>query len=756
MTPSLPQSTAGRAARLTMGVIVLFVLIGCVCAATLMFARVSVQSLGHASLVHLQVWSQLADRFPILINGITKDTEVPAVFEVHEQEFVHLLGVEDMQRRKVEALVARLRSPLLRWLALIESSDLNQFRRSDVDPQLRSLVHEIMPSKLKEMSGDKRAFHYRALLIARGNGELLYPLTKRVAIASEMLERGVIPIYIILTMLALSVIGGIWLIWRTALRPALASTQQSAMELATQNILLLRVEDQLSAAQKTARLSYWFEDAGGSSITTVNMEQVLGREAATLPTTIEELASLSPPEEAAHALEAYRKLRHSDGPVEISRTISIPGKQSITVRERIEALTRSGNRRIMGTMLDISELTRANEQLAKHDKVTTIETIIRGIAHDFNNLLAIIQGNAELAKRAPEASRARIDSIIMAVRTAHSVIRQLQLTPSETVQDAELLSPIEYIRSVSDAMAHESGGGVRITIHDNTKSNSPHGEIKILVNRGLFHNAIINILKNAMEAKPDSEIDIKIFIANSRDLAKALSPRAFVDRQETNLCIEVSDRGPGMTNAVRMRVLEPFFSTKGSGRGVGLWSVYSFMKSCGGHLNIESVLNQGTSVQMYFPITTLTKPGVLPKESRPADTGRTRRILVIEDESRFSDVLLEQLSILGLDAILAKDANSAEAILRSGRSFAAVLADINLGGGRTGIELMLQIGPEMPTTKVILMSGVVSNWVRPSDGYGKHWLFLEKPFTFAALNRVLVDLGIINATDGEASTGNRQ
>lgn len=741
-----------------MGVIVLFVLIGCVCAATLMFARVNVQSLGHASLIHLQVWSQLADQFPILINGISKDTEVPAVFEVHEQEFVHLLDVEDMQRRKVEALVARLRSPLLRWLAFVESSDLNQFQRSDIDPHLRSLVHEIMPSKLKEMSGNERAFHYRTLLIARGNGELLYPLSKRVAIASEMIERGVIPIYVILTLLALSVIGGIWLIWRTALRPALASTQQSAMELATQNILLLRVEDQLSAAQKTARLSYWFEDAGGSSITTVNMEQVLGREAATLPTTIEELASLSPPDEATHVLEAYRQLRHMDGPVEISRTISIPGEQSITVRERIEALTRSGNRRIMGTMLDISELTRAHEQLAKQDKVTTIETIIRGIAHDFNNLLAIIQGNAELAKRAPEASRARIDSIIMAVRTAHSVIRQLQLTPSETVQDAELLSPIEYIRSVSDAMAHEGGGGGggHITIHDNAKSNGPHGEIKILVNRGLFHNAIINILKNAMEAKPDGEIDIKIFIANSRDLAKALSPKAYVDRQETNLCIDVSDRGPGMSNAVRMRVLEPFFSTKGSGRGVGLWSVYSFMKSCGGHLNIESVLNHGTSVQMYFPINTLTKPGVLLKESRPADAGRTRRILVIEDESRFSDVLLEQLSILGLEAILAKDANSAEAVLRSDRSIAAVLADINLGGGRTGIELMLQIGPEMPTTKVILMSGVVSNWVRPAEAYGKHWLFLEKPFTFAALNRVLVDLGIINATDGEASTGNRQ
>lgn len=722
---------------------VLSVLVGCLCAATLLFANSKVQQLGHASLLHLRTWTQLTDRLPPLIRGIGQSSDIPAFVEVYRQEFTRLMQMEQENRSDVDALVAGFRSPFWRAAAFIDDSDLRSFQRSDIDSKLRILVRKLLPGEIHPADQAALAAEYQSLSTAQANGELLYPLSKRVAIASEMLTRCVVPLYFLLSLIGLSVMLGIWLMWQMALLPALARIQSDATDLTAQNALLRRAEDQINAAQHAARLSYWYGDIGSDSITTVHMEKVLGLEASEVPKSVEALASISPPAEAVLALEAYRKLLLEDGAAEISRTVTVPGREPVTVRERIESLTRADGRQIMGTILDISELARANEQLARLDKVKMIEALISGIAHDFKNMLGVIQGHAELARLKPSNNHIHIDSILFAVRSADSVIQQLQMNSLDGDRKPELIAPAPCIQTVVDAMRHGSSGGNRITVYDRSKVNGSEGATSIFVNSGLFQNAILNVLKNACEAAPDGVIAVNLSTMTAGDIVKTKKLGAFAGRAEKFLCIEIADRGPGMDNAIRSRALEPFFSTKGSGRGIGLWSVYSFLKNCSGTLHIDSVPQRGTSVQLYFPIADMATPEVAAGDVANALSAPAGNILIVEDEIEAGNVLVEQLSVAGLEPVLARDADSAEKILRSGMPISAIVADINLGNGRTGLELMRQISPEFPQIKIILVSGVVANWENDADRIAKSWRLLEKPFTFKALQQTLNELGVV-------------
>ena len=146
---------------------------------------------------------------------------------------------------------------------------------------------------------------------------------------------------------------------------------------------------------------------------------------------------------------------------------------------------------------------------------------------------------------------------------------------------------------------------------------------------------------------------------------------------------------------------------------------------------------------MYFPIADMAKPKVAAADVANAHAAPAGAILIIEDEIEAGNVLVEQLSVVGLDPVLARDADSAEKILRSGMPISAIVADINLGSGRTGLELMRQISPEFPQIKIILISGVVANWEKDAEQIAKSWRLLEKPFTFNALQQTLSELGVV-------------
>lgn len=748
MSLKLLSPETRRAATLSLVATALAVLAGCLCAAALLFAHNRVQQLGHAALNHQQVWTQLADRLPPLTQGQDLAASLPQFIELHREAFGHLLTQEQSQRQEVDRQVAALRHPLLRSLAFIDRGDLNDFQRRDVDPELRAQVAGILPASLLPLSEAVAAQRYRALRTAHANGELLYPLAKRVSLASEMLTRGVKPLYFLLCLIAGSMLVGIGAIWRLALLPALQRVQQGARELAAQNDRLRRAEEQLQAAQRTARMGYWFHDVGGAALTTVQLAEVLDLGAALLPTTLEALAALSAGDEADRVRRAYRELEQADGAIELSRSIQRPGREALTVRERVESRSGEAGRRIMGAILDISELAHANEQLSRLERVKVIEALIAGIAHDFKNLLGVIQGNAELARLKPAAAAGHNEAILFAARAANAVIQQLQVGPAQGPHEQELIEPLACIQAVSRAVQAFKGPACQVRISDYRLAPGAPEALRLRANRGLFESALLNLLKNSREAMPTGGlIEVKLWNLQGSEIARTRKVPALKDRPEEFLCIEVQDHGSGMDSAVQAHAVEPFYSTKGAGRGVGLWSVHAFMGSCQGEMNIESAPGRGTGVQLFFPVA--HGPAAPPGPQAPCEEAQaSRRVLIVEDEPLVAEVLAEQLQLMGLASLRAKDADGAEQLLRSGAAVAVALVDVNLGPGRSGLELMQQLRPDFPQLKVILMSGLAANWHKidkAAAAQAPGWRFLEKPFGFEALEAALRDLGVLQA-----------
>lgn len=743
MSLKLLSSEIRRAATLSLVATALAVLAGCLCAAALLFAHNRVQQLSSAALNHQQVWAQLADRLPPLTQGLDHAASLPQFIELHREAFGHLLAQEQTQRQEVDRQVAALRQPLLQALAFIDRGDLNDFQRRDVDPQLRAQVADILSATQPQLSEAEATQRYRALRNAHANGELLYPLAKRVSLASEMLTRGVKPLYFLLCLIAGSMLVGIAAIWRLAMLPALQRIQQSTHELTAQNDRLRRAEEQLQAAQRTARMGYWFLDAGGAALATGHLAEALGLEAAELPTTLEALAALSPGEEASRVLQAYRELRGADGAIEISRSIHRPGREALTVRERVESRSGENGRWIMGTLLDISELAHANEQLSRLERVKVIEALIAGIAHDFKNLLGVIQGNAELARLKPAAAASCNEAILFAARAANAVIQQLQVGPVQGTHEQELIEPLASIQAVAKAVQALKGPVCQVRVSDIRLAPAAPDALLLRANRGLFESALLNLLKNAREAMPAGGlIEVKLSKLQGSEIARTRKVPALKDRPEEFLCVEVQDHGPGMESTVRAHAVEPFYSTKGTGRGVGLWSVHAFMGICQGEMNIDSAPGRGTRVQLFFPVARGPVPRPGPQAPR-AETSAARRVLIVEDEPLVAEVLAEQLLLLGLPSLHAKDADAAERLLRGGAAVAAALVDVNLGHGRSGLELMQQLRPEFPQLKVILMSGLATNWHRAAAAQVQGWRFLEKPFEFETLEGALRDLGVL-------------
>ena len=722
------------AARVTLLAVATTLLVGVLCATALLFAHFKIENLVLASQVHMQTVTRLVEKIAPILQADAGTKISPEFVKLYLREFAQIRTVEKERRADVDAILAALQTPFMRQVGFIDSSDIAEFRRSDIEPALLSLADQLSLEPGQRLTGlaePQAGDQYRGLTTALGNGELLYPLSRRVTLATEMMQRGVAPLLWILAGVALLVLAGIWLVWQTALMPALEAARTSAQELAAQNDTLRRAEEKFAAAKRIAKLSYWYKEPGDRFIKTENMSEALGLPLSMLPQSFEQLAALSPDGQGADMSRAYHALEASDGAIELSRAIAVPGRESTTIRERVESRLREGGRQITGIMLEISELTQANNQLARLERVKMIETLIAGIAHDFNNMLGIIQGNAEAARNGPSAQH--IESILVASRSAAALIQKLQVNVVEQDTRIEAFSPRASIQAVIDAMQHAGMGSDTIAFVDTLGCPDT-----ICVNRGLFENAILNILKNAREAA-GSEVRIEIAMSrlDAKAIATAYPVEGLAGRDEDFICIEIADNGPGMSEEVRLKALEPFFSTKSARRGLGLWSVYSFLKSCRGAVQIVSPPSRGTSIRLYFPADVALEPTAPPTSAPPRIADGAGKILLIEDNADFASILEEHLLRIGYQAIHVHDADAGERIIRSGAPLAVVLADINLGSGSSGPDLMRRIAPDYPGLHFIFMSGGTTyEELLLANGPGA-WSFLRKPFALEKLDQAI-------------------
>ena len=244
------------------------------------------------------------------------------------------------------------------------------------------------------------------------------------------------------------------------------------------------------------------------------------------------------------------------------------------------------------------ELATAQTQQSEAQKMEAVWQLTGGVAHHFNNLLMVVLGNLEFAAQEVGPGNPACTSIDIATRAASrgaDVVRQLLEFVGRRVLRPQLVDLNNVIRALLPALERIVGEGVSIQTH------LAPDLYPTLTDREHVESSLINLARNAGDAMPEGG---RLTIATANCHLESAYAAQHRDAQPGQyVMLALSDTGGGIPPEILSRVCEPFFTTKpiGKGNGLGLSTVYGFVRQSGGHVHISSELGHGTTVRLYFP-----------------------------------------------------------------------------------------------------------------------------------------------------------
>lgn len=382
-----------------------------------------------------------------------------------------------------------------------------------------------------------------------------------------------------------------------------------------------------------------------------------------------------------------------------------------------------------------AEIERMQTQLRQSQKMEAIGQLTGGIAHDFNNILTSILGGLDLLQRRINVGRfdtieRYINSAIKSAKRAAALTQRLLAFSRQQALDVQPININSLIQSLDDLLQRSLGEQIQVA------TNLSDDVWRVRTDANQLENALLNLAINARDAMPYGGI---LTISTSNIDAQQANQRQF-DSQEYVL-IEVIDTGTGMSSEVIERAFDPFFTTKplGQGTGLGLSMIYGFIKQIGGHIQIESQLEQGTSVKLYLPRDQSGLEHGFAAESAQARSIEGATILVVEDDEAVRMVLIDVLGELGYHTLEAEDASSAMAFFEQATPIDLVISDIGLPK-TDGYDLALQIRQRYPTLPILLVSGYTDRAAVRSGQLEAHMELLSKPFEITDLANKIHDL----------------
>ena len=388
---------------------------------------------------------------------------------------------------------------------------------------------------------------------------------------------------------------------------------------------------------------------------------------------------------------------------------------------------------VVGAVLvfrDNTERDRLEQELLRASKLESVGLLAGGIAHDFNNILTAVLGNIALAQldveKESDLGRVLGDAERAALR-ARDLTQQLLTFArgGEPIRAAVRLP--EIVAEMTRFALH--GSKVKAEF-DLAADLWPADVDKAQIGR-VVHNLVIN----AVQAMPSGGT-VRITGRNVRLAAlelPQLRPGAYVH-------ISVTDTGRGIAPDHIERVFEPYFTTKQTGNGLGLATVYSIVRKHKGHIGVESTLGRGTTFHVHLPAA---EHAEMPAEAEPpvAHAMARGRVLFMDDEAPIRKLATTLLGRLGADVEVAADGQAAvdrfRAAREAGRPFDVVVMDLTVPGGMGGLEALERMRVIDPAVKAIVSSGYSSD---PVLAHYRDYGFrgrVAKPYELTEFGRVL-------------------
>jgi len=351
-------------------------------------------------------------------------------------------------------------------------------------------------------------------------------------------------------------------------------------------------------------------------------------------------------------------------------------------------------------------LARERRELEAHVRETqrleSVGTLAGGVAHDFNNLLTVIQSNAELATHEVQQAEAPVPAaadalrhVLVASRRAREVVRQILTFSRKTPPRRSEIHLRTLLEETLTLLRATIPSTVTLTADDRA------GDAWVLGDATQLQQVLLNLCANAEHAMRATNGGV-LTVA----LEWASDERRLGAGQET-VVLEVRDTGSGMTEEVRHRAFEPFYTTKavGEGTGLGLSVLHGIVGAHGGDVSLHSAPGHGTVVTVRLPA--FHRDPQLSGPKTPASSDRlntSRRVLVVDDEPAIAQVLQRTLTRRGF--VVETAGNGAEALARLARTpNIDVLVTDHTMPVMTGAELITRLRESGNACPVVLMSG---------------------------------------------------
>lgn len=405
---------------------------------------------------------------------------------------------------------------------------------------------------------------------------------------------------------------------------------------------------------------------------------------------------------------------------------------------------------ICGVAEDITSQFQLQRQLQQTQKMEAIGQLTGGIAHDFNNILASIMGYTSLVKRKipkteDETINGYLNQVIRSGERARDLVQQLLAFSRGDVGGFQILDPVPLAKEAIKMLSSLIPSSINLNLK--VKENN----VKHYINADpvQFNQGIMNLVINARDAMLDVSGDINVTIEYVTHIQERCDSchTSFSGRY---IQLTVKDTGVGIEKDIIERIFDPFFTTKGVGKGsgMGLSMLHGIVHGSGGHVVINSILNKGTVIKVYFPETKVVDKvseingsynySDLKKDMVNINLGK--KVIVVDDEILITYYLDEMLTDEGFLVSTFNDPEEAFKYYKNNYAEIDVVITDQTMPGLTGIELAKKMRELKSNLPIVLCSGyseIVDDKIVSEGGVDA---FVEKPFNDKKLLKLLSNL----------------
>ncbi|HEY9160705.1 MAG TPA: GAF domain-containing protein [Desulfomonilia bacterium] len=378
------------------------------------------------------------------------------------------------------------------------------------------------------------------------------------------------------------------------------------------------------------------------------------------------------------------------------------------------------------------------KQLFKAQKLESIGILAGGVAHDFNNMLLVIMGSLELTMLGLPQDSKLVSNIKRAIETctrAADLTRQLLAYSGQGKYVVEKISLSSVVKD--NISLFESSIPRNIRMISKLDKNLPYIE----ADRSQVQQVIMNLILNAAEAIGDNNGTVTLVSGAMRYDEKMLKNSVFDEKPKPGVYVffEVTDTGCGMDEKTKEKMFEPFFSTKFTGRGLGLAAIHGILRNHGGNIFVQSSPGVGSTIRVLFPAAhqvkeeTAEMPGVSSDKSVVSGT-----VLLVDDEENVRYITSEFLDQLGFGVLVAKGGEEALHIYQQHKDIIDIVLLDYLMPDLDGVATFEALRKMKPDCKVVLSSGYSEEEAtRRFEGKGLSG-FIQKPYKIDKL-RVIIE-----------------